>query len=79
MKKRLIEAKNEVVRLRVTIDMGQYNAMIMGGRSPEKKGSKGEEEVEKVRVYVEDMAVMREQMLKVEFRNIELEEGNEKK
>lgn len=35
--------------------------------------------MEKVKVYVEDLTVMREQLLKIEFRNIELEEVNAKK
>ena len=63
--------------------MGEYQSMIMG-KSPLNGGSKksklmGEDEnykssMEKVKIYVEDLTVMRESLLKIEFRNIELEE-----
>lgn len=35
--------------------------------------------MEKVKQYVEDLTVMREALLKIEFRNIELEENSTKK
>ncbi len=79
LKKRLIEVKNELVRTRVKDDMGEYNTMITG-KSPYKgmQSNPSQSQIERVQVYVEDLSVMREQMLKVEFRNIELEESNAK-
>jgi cell division protein FtsL len=35
--------------------------------------------LEKVKQYVEDLVVLREALLKIEFRNIELEENSAKK
>ena len=88
LKKRLVELKNEMVKLRVREDMGEYTSMIVaGGKSPGPKslrkvfgsGETGEDKAEKVRIYVEDLTVMREQLLKIEFRNIELEELHSKR
>ena len=79
LKKRLIEVKNELVRTRVRDDMGEYNTMITGSnsKSPYKMhNNPSQQQIERVQVYVEDLTVMREQMLKVEFRNIELEDSN---
>jgi DNA repair ATPase RecN len=71
--------------------MAEYNSMILGsgpnGSSPLTKIGKRDQSdpdtyranIEKVKVYVEDLTVMREQLLKVEFRNIELEELHSKK
>lgn len=74
--------------------MGDYHTMVTGS-SPTKsafgsaiKSSKkltGDEQegiqsnAEKVKMYVEDLTVMRESLLKIEFRNIELEELHAKK
>ena len=80
LKKKIIDLKNELVRLRVTYDMGEYQNMVSG--SPVKQGSKkteGKEGAEKIKQYVDDLAVMRENLLKIEFRNIELEELYQKK
>ena len=79
LKKRLIDVKNELVRTRVRDDMGEYNTMITGSnsKSPYKMhNNPSQQSIERVQVYVEDLSVMREQMLKVEFRNIELEDSN---
>ena len=77
MKKKIVELKNELARLRVSYDMGEYSNFL--GKSPAKSSSKkvansSEEAQEKVRSYVEDLAVLRENLLKIEFKNIELEE-----
>ncbi len=37
LKKRLIDLKNELVRLRVTYDMGEYQNLVLGGKSPNMK------------------------------------------
>jgi hypothetical protein len=60
--------------------------MLTGTKSPNKVSRAGERSnIEKVKIYVEDLTVMsvnacfmRESMLKIEFRNMELEEANQK-
>lgn len=37
LKKRLIDLKNELVRIRVTYDMGEYQSLVTGGKSPSNK------------------------------------------
>lgn len=57
----------------------------MGGKGPKPNLSKKQIEssdqpsYEKVKQYVEDLVVLREHLLKIEFRNIELEEAFAKK
>ena len=91
LKKKLIDLKNELVRIRVAYDMGEYQSLVTGsGKSPNIKSisntaTKKQVEnndlpsYEKVKQYVEDLAVLRENLLKIEFRNIELEELMTKK
>lgn len=69
--------------MKVKWDMGEYEA-LKSGKSPYKgaKNKQDEEyknEIAKVKQYVEDLVVMREALLKIEFRNIELEEASSKK
>jgi hypothetical protein len=77
LKKRLVELKNELVQVRVREDMGEYNTLIMG-KSPSKATpphpSGKHDSIDKVKTYVEDLTMLREHLLKIEFRNIELEE-----
>jgi hypothetical protein len=47
--------------------MGEYKNLVLGGKSLSKK---------KQPDAVEDFTVLRENLLKIEFRNIELEEIN---
>eukprot|EP00347_Sterkiella_histriomuscorum_P009187 403342191 len=89
LKKRLVELKNELVRLRVTYDMGEYQNLVVGKTpsknvnlvSSNKKLGSQEEQLtyDKVKQYVEDLAVLRESLLKIEFKNIELQETSNKK
>jgi hypothetical protein len=60
--------------------MEEYNALILGVSPSKASAKKGEDpdRMDKVKVYVEDLTVMREQLLKVEFKNIELEDINAK-
>ncbi|CDW81066.1 UNKNOWN [Stylonychia lemnae] len=84
-KKQIVELKNELVRLRVTYDMGEYQNMVVG-KSPSKTHAKKSQTTDdqqptsdKIKQYVEDLVVVRESLLKIEFKNIELEEQINKK
>lgn len=70
--------------MKVSEDMGLYQNLVLGKSPQSIKGKKDEVEsykasMEKVKTYVEDLTVMRESLLKIEFRNIELEEVNAKR
>jgi glutamine amidotransferase PdxT len=69
LKKRMVELKNEIVKLRVREDMGEYQSLIVtGGKSPGPKSLRkvigtyenAEDQAEKVKIYIEDLTVMRE-------------------
>lgn len=83
IKKKVVDLKNELVRVRVTYDMGEYQNFLVGKTPSKGKKNVGDDDyklgMEKVKQYVEDLTVLRENLLKIEFRNIELEELQLKK
>lgn len=79
LRRKLVEARNEVVRLRVKQDMEEYNALILGVSPFKAKRVEDPEAEKRVREYVEDLTAMREQLLRVEFRNIALEDAQNKR
>ena len=60
MRRKLVEARNEVVRLRVKQDMEEYNALILGVSPQKAKRTEDPEAEKRVREYVEDLTAMRE-------------------